>query len=203
MGANWKEEQEMKEIQCRENYGDVNDLCYEHRHPLPPHQPSTGHSRLMKCLKWIISQVKDGHEKIKRKSRVMEQLVLTVFPPTPPTPLACIKYRESTMQRRGKGHILEMCNQHVLSIMEMKWNIEGLSGMVNFFFWVLWTTISLRQVHYSSESKSGQLICHDYISHSAETQTQPYSLLCVNAVLVKVYVFIIHWRWHPPCNLEI
>lgn len=36
MGENWKEEQEMKEIQCRENYEDVDDLCYKQRPPLPP-----------------------------------------------------------------------------------------------------------------------------------------------------------------------
>lgn len=56
------------------------------------------------------------------------------------------------------------------------------------------SSISSRQVHYSDESKGRQIICHNYISHSAETQTQPCTLLYVDIVLLKVCVFIIHLK---------
>lgn len=102
------------------------------------------------------------------------------------------------MQRRRNGQMLEVRNQCVLLLWE--WNEIWLSSTVKFLKWCE-TTISSRQVPYSNDSKSGQMIFHNHFSHSAETH--PYMLLCVNAVLVKVYVFIIHWQGHPLCNLKI
>lgn len=40
VGANGIEGQEVKQIQFRESYGDIDGLCYEHRPPLPPANPS-------------------------------------------------------------------------------------------------------------------------------------------------------------------
>jgi hypothetical protein len=66
MRTSWMKEQEMDQILFREN-GDFDDLCYGHR---PPHQPLIGDS-VHECLKWVVTQVKNGFEKIKMKDKVI------------------------------------------------------------------------------------------------------------------------------------
>ena len=40
-----------------------------------------------------------------------------------------------TMGRRGKGHVLDVCNQCVLSLMRTDWNRGWLSGMLRVLTW--------------------------------------------------------------------
>lgn len=130
VGANWMEEQEMEQIQFRERYGDVDGLCYEHR---PPARPSLTALCWWNVWSESLSKSKMAMRKLKEQdygATCFDNIFLFKL-------CTYIKFltEHRTMGRRGKGHLLEACNQCVLSLMRMDWNRGWSSGALRFLRW--------------------------------------------------------------------
>lgn len=109
--------------------GDTLITCYEHRFPTSPWMSTL----LMKCLSESLSKSKNGHEKIKR-GRNNVAIVWQYFLFKLLTSTKSLT-EERQCKGEGKGHILEVRNQHILSITGIKWYTGWLPGMVKFLKW--------------------------------------------------------------------
>lgn len=133
VGANWTEEQELKQIQFRENYGDTDGLCLT-TDP-PPHLARPSLTTLCWWNVWS--------ESLSKSKMAMRKLQEQDYGAAHFDNIFLFKLRTYikfltehwTMGRRGKGHVLEVCNQCVLSLMRTDWNRGWLSGMLRVLKW--------------------------------------------------------------------